>query len=107
LVGEKKIEAVGNSGLGDRISLCIRPKNVTLAVPPVHQATRARNVFPGVVEKVVPMGLYYKVQLQCGFPLIAYITTHSVDNLKLEEGKEVIASFKATSIHVGKKREKV
>jgi len=106
-VGEKKIEAVGNSGLGDRVTLCIRPENVTLAVPPVHQATSARNVFPGVVEKVVPMGLYYKVQLQCGFPLIAYITTHSVDNLKLEEGKEVIASFKATSIHVVKKREKV
>jgi len=103
-VGEKKIEAVGDIGLGDRVTLCIRPENVILAVTPVHQATSARNVFPGVVEKVVPMGLYYKVQLQCGFPLVAYITIHSLDNLKLEEGKEIIASFKATSIHVVKKR---
>jgi len=107
LVGEKMIEAVGDIGLGDRVTLCIRPENVTLSVTPIHQATSARNVFPGIVEKVVPMGIYYKVQLQCGFPLVAYITTHSVDNLKLEEGKEVIASFKATAIHVVRKREKV
>jgi tungstate transport system ATP-binding protein len=107
LVGEKMVEAVGDIGLGDRVTLCIRPENVTLSVTPIHQATSARNVFQGIVEKVVPMGIYYKVQLQCGFPLVAYITTHSVDNLKLEEGKEVIASFKATAIHVVRKREKV
>jgi len=106
LVGEKEIEAVGELGLGDRVTLCIRPENVTLAVTPVHKPTSARNVFPGVIEKVVPLGLYYKVQLQCGFPLVAYITAHSLDNLKLEEGQNVIASFKATSIHVVKKREK-
>jgi len=75
-------------------------------VPPVPQATSARNVFPGKVEKIVPLGLYVKVQLHCGFPLVAYITTHSLENLKLAEGKEVIASFKATSIQVVKKREK-
>jgi len=103
LVGEKEIEAVGDIVLGDRVTLCIRPENVTLAVPPGHQATSARNVFPGVIEKVVPMGLYYKIQLQCGFPLVAYITTHSLENLKLKAGKEVVASFKATSIHVVKR----
>ncbi len=107
LVGTKEIEAVGDIGLGDWVTLGIRPENVTLVVPPIQEATSARNVFPGVVEKIVPMGLYYKVQLQCGFPLVAYITTHSLENLKLEEGKEVIASFKATSIQVVKRREKV
>ena len=107
LIGTKKIEAVGDIGLGDWVTLGIRPENVTLAVPPIQEATSARNVFPGVVEKIVPLGLYYKVQLQCGFPLVAYITTHSLDHLKLEEGKEVIASFKATSIQVVKRREKV
>ena len=106
LVGEKKIEAIGDMRLGDWITLGIRPENVTLAVPPVQQATSARNIFPGTIEKIVPLGLYYKVQLQCGFPLVAYITTHSLENLKLVEGKEVIASFKATAIHVVKKRER-
>jgi tungstate transport system ATP-binding protein len=54
--------------------------------------------------KVIPMGLYYKVQLNCGFPLVAYVTTHSLENLSLTEGKEVFASFKATSIHVVRKK---
>ena len=106
LVGMKTIEAVGDLGVGDWVTLGVRPENVTLTVPPVPQATSARNVFPGTIEKIIPLGLYHKVQLQCGFPLVAYITTHSLENLKLAEGKEVIASFKATSIQVVKKREK-
>jgi tungstate transport system ATP-binding protein len=107
LVGSKRIEAVGDMKLGDWVTLGIRPENVTLSAPPVLQATSARNVFPGKVEKIVPLGLYYKVQLQCGFPLVAYITTHSLENLRLAEGQEVVVSFKATSIQVVKKREKV
>jgi len=83
-VGEKKIEALAIAVLGDRLPYDPSGK-CDPGRTPVHQATSARNVFPGVVEKVVPMGLYYKVQLQCGFPLIAYITTHSVDSLKLKK----------------------
>jgi molybdopterin-binding protein len=37
---------------------------------------------------------------------VAYVTRHSVENLSLVEGKDVKASFKATAIHVVRKREK-
>ena len=103
-VGEREVEAVGEIQVGESVALCIRPENVTLALRPAQEATSARNVFPGTIERIVPMGLFYKVQLQCGFPLVAYVTGHSLENLKLEEGKEVIAAFKATSIHVVKKK---
>ncbi len=105
-VGGKEVEAVGEIGPGESVALCIRPENVTLAVHPAREATSARNAFPGTIERVVPMGLYYKVQLHCGFPLVAYVTGHSLENLKLEAGREVVATFKATSIHVVRKREK-
>jgi molybdopterin-binding protein len=36
---------------------------------------------------------------------VAYITNHSLESLSLREGKEVVASFKATGIHVIRKRE--
>ena len=98
------IEAVGEVELGESVVFCIRPENVTLAVPPLRESSSARNVFPGKIVKVIPMGLYYRVQLDCGFPLVAYVTGHSLENLSLTEGKKVVASFKATSIHVVRKK---
>jgi tungstate transport system ATP-binding protein len=52
------------------------------------------------------LGLYQKVQLDCGFPIVAYVTNHSLEELSLKEGKEVKASFKATAIHVVRRKEK-
>ena len=99
-VSGKEIEAVGEVRLGEEVILCIRPENVVLSAPPSKEQTSARNVFPGKVEKITSLGLYQKVQLDCGFPLVAYVTHHSVENLSLGEGKGVMASFKATAIHV-------
>ena len=99
-----EVEAVGNVELGESVVFCIRPENVTLAVHPSKESSSARNVFPGKIEKIIPLGLYHKVQLNCGFPLVAYVTGHSLENLALVEGQEVVASFKATSIHVVRKK---
>jgi len=105
-IAGKEVEAVGKIAPGEPVALCVRPENVTLAVRPSQEATSARNAFPGIIEKVIPMGLYYKVHLHCGFPLVAYVTGHSLEYLNLEAGKEVTATFKATSIHVVKKGRK-
>jgi tungstate transport system ATP-binding protein len=88
------------------VVFCIRPENVTLAFPPHLGATSARNVFPGRIVKIVPLGLYYRIHLDCGFLLVAYVTIHSLENLSLNEGKEIVASFKATAIHVIRKTKK-
>jgi len=94
------IEAVGDIRLGEEVALCIRPENVTLSIHPLRDTTSARNVFPGKIVGITSMGLFHKVQLDCGFPLVAYVTHHSVENLTLTEGKVLNASFKATAIHV-------
>jgi tungstate transport system ATP-binding protein len=103
-VSGKEIEAVGEVRLGEEVILCVRPENVVLSLPPSKELTSTRNVFPGRVEKITSLGLYHKVQLDCGFPLVAYVTHHSVENLSLVEGKAVTASFKATAIHVIRRR---
>jgi tungstate transport system ATP-binding protein len=104
-VAGKEVEAVGEVQSGEMVALCIRPENVVLSALSPQEATSARNVFPGTIEKIVSLGLYQKVQLNCGFPLIAYVTHHSLENLTLTEGKKVSASFKATAIHVIKRKE--
>lgn len=98
-VSDQEIEAVGEFDLGETVTLCIRPENVTLLLNVSRETTSARNVFRGKISKIVPLGLYCKIQLHCGFPLVAYVTIHSLENLSLQEGKEITASFKATAVH--------
>jgi tungstate transport system ATP-binding protein len=102
----QEVEAVGEIQVGEQVAFCIRPENVTLTIPPRQETTSARNVFFGWIVKVVPMGLFHRVHLNCGFPLVAYVTSHSLEGLSLSEGKEVYASFKATAIHVIRKTRK-
>jgi tungstate transport system ATP-binding protein len=99
-VSEHDIEAVGDAQVGEEVVLGIRPEHVTLAAQSSREITSARNLFSAIIKKVVSLGLYQKVQLDCGFPLVAYVTHHSTENLSLGEGKMVIASVKATAIHV-------
>jgi len=101
-VSGKEIEIMGAAARGERVTFGIRPENIVIAVD-FHGKTSARNTFDGIISRIVPMGVYYKIHIDCGFPLIAYVTGHSMESLALSEGKEVIASFKATSIHIIRK----
>ena len=97
------VEAVGAVDIGGTVVCFIRPENVTLATGASESATSARNVFPGKITKITPMGLFHKVNLDCGFPLVAYVTHQSLDNLSLRVGNSIVASFKATAVHVVRK----
>jgi tungstate transport system ATP-binding protein len=101
----REIVAVGDAHIGDAVVLCIRPENVTLSTQFSKEGSSARNVIPGRIVKITPLGFYQKVQLDCGFDLVAYITNHSLEELSLVEGKEVRASFKATAVTVIRKGE--
>jgi tungstate transport system ATP-binding protein len=98
--GGREIEAVGLVCLGASVLCCIRPENITIATNSDRSRTSARNVYPGKIRKVTPLGLFHRVHVDCGFDLVAYVTRQSLDELFLEEGKEVTASFKATAVHV-------
>ncbi|NPV05925.1 MAG: ABC transporter ATP-binding protein [Syntrophaceae bacterium] len=99
-VNGTEIEAVGEAPPGEEVVLCIRPENVTLAMSGQTKATSARNTFTGRIERIVPMGPYQRVHLDCGFPLVAYVTSQSLDGMGLIEGLQVAAFVKATAIHV-------
>jgi molybdopterin-binding protein len=60
----------------------------------------ARNRLPADIRDVNVMVALARVNLDCGFPLVAYITLASAEELGLTVGKQVTAVVKATAIHV-------
>jgi molybdopterin-binding protein len=87
-----------SSCLDGKVDVCIRPEDITLSL--ASSATSARNHFAGKIVFMIAEGPLVRVKLDCGFPLIALITRLSADELKLDIGTTVFASFKATAIHI-------
>lgn len=99
-IADTIIECVGSIEPGRQVVLCIRPENVTLAVPAGHDGDSARNHFTARVTRIVHMGHFLKIQLDCGFPLSTHITCRSRETLGIVEGSMVRAAFKATAVHM-------
>jgi len=99
--GGEPIEAVSNYPVGEKISVCVRPENVTLALS--LASSSARNSFLGEIIRVEPDGPLTRIEIDCGFKLTALITKRSAESLGLTEGKQVYATFKAAAIHVIKR----
>ncbi len=99
-MAKARISVPGKGGVDDQAVFCIRPEYVTVDTFDPSGETSARNVFPATISKILPVGVMQKLQLDCGFPLVAYLTRQSLDNLHLCEGKRVFASFKASAVHL-------
>jgi len=96
------IEALGRYCAGQAVYCCLRPENIVISMKPPER-TSARNICEARVKRIIRQSYFYRVILDCGFPLVAYITVPAYEDLKIVEGSIVIASFKATSVHVMKR----
>jgi tungstate transport system ATP-binding protein len=93
-----RIQAVSNYPAGKEVYACIRPEDITLA--PIFHRSSARNAFQANVNRVSSLGPLSRVEINCGFRLVALITKISAEELKLQVGGEVYATFKATGVHI-------
>jgi tungstate transport system ATP-binding protein len=98
-INGKSIEAVGDCNIGQKVFCCLRPENVTVSNYTQGKIS-ARNIFEAKVSKIIRQGYFYKLTLDCGFPLVAYITIPSYEDLGIAQGGTIITSFKATAVHV-------
>jgi tungstate transport system ATP-binding protein len=98
-VAGKIIESVGDFQPGQNVFCCLRPENITVSLTAPGKMS-ARNVSEGKIRKIVRQAFFYKVFLDCGFPLVAYITVPSYEELGICVGATVSASFKATAVHI-------
>lgn len=96
--GRATMEAIANLTIGDEAIVCIRAEEVTLTS--AESPSSARNRFRGEIVRLVPMGPVARVEIDCGFPLVAVVTMRSAEEMEMQEGKRVHASFKASGVHV-------
>ena len=99
-VGGRVIEVVSKAPLTPDVLVCLRPEDVVLAPPDGVMPSSARNRLPGVVTRVVPARAQVRVTVDCGFPLVSVITRQSQEELGLEVGAQVVATFKASAVHL-------
>ena len=104
-IGGNVIEAISDYATGEEVYLCIRPEDVTLAIAKAQSS--ARNSFIGEITRAVSTGPLARIEIDCGFQLIALVTKRSAEELNLEPRRKVHATFKATGVHVIKKGDRV
>lgn len=87
---------------GDDATACylsIRGENVALDRGPLTPGS-ARNHLAGHVVDIQPSGQLDRVVVDVGFPLVALVTSLAVRELGLVKNAHVIATIKATAIHL-------
>ncbi|MCL0069132.1 ABC transporter ATP-binding protein [Dehalococcoidia bacterium] len=97
-VDGKTIEGISDYHAGEEVSVCVRPEDITLALS--KTSSSARNSFPAEIKLIASSGPLVRVELGCGFPLVALLTRRSAQEMGLQVGKDVYASFKATAAHI-------
>jgi tungstate transport system ATP-binding protein len=99
-----EVYVVAQSEINSEVMLAIRPEDVTLydlEMPAEHSS--AMNSFMGIVSDIQDIGIFKKIEIDCGFKLVSFVTQNSIERLGIEVGKKIIASVKASSIHMFKK----
>jgi tungstate transport system ATP-binding protein len=99
-VGSAQVEAAAVAFSAAEALVCLRPEDVVLFPGNTDVPSSARNQLRGVVRRITPTGAEVRVLVDCGFPLTVSITRRSLEELALGEGTPVVASFKATAVHL-------
>jgi molybdopterin-binding protein len=97
-VGRVHLDAVDRGESGSLFA-CIRGEDVTIARDH-SQVSSARNRLDGLVTEVALEGPLARVELDCGFPLVAVVTAQSAIDLNLKPGHQVCAVIKTTALQL-------
>jgi molybdate/tungstate transport system ATP-binding protein len=99
-IGDAIIAARPAAAAGE-VTVCIRAEDVAAApAEGAGAAAAAVNRLAARVGTVTPFGPFYKVRLDCGFPLFAHLTKREVRTLGLAPGRRVMVEIEAEAIHV-------
>ncbi|HWC98858.1 MAG TPA: ABC transporter ATP-binding protein [Candidatus Sulfopaludibacter sp.] len=88
-----------DGGEAGAVFACVHAEDVVLAHPG-SATSSARNRLDGRVLAISLEGPLARVELDCGFPLVALITAQSAAELHVQAGDAICAVVKTTSVHL-------
>jgi len=94
------LEAIGSEAPGRQIFFCLRPEDITIWKTENMPQSSARNRLTGRVSSISTQGPLIEITIDCGFPLTALITRASAQDLELDLGMPISATFKASAVHL-------
>ncbi len=86
-------------GINGEADVCIRADDVIIQLDGTGISS-VRNRLKGVILSISQEGPLLRIAIDCGFPLTALVTRQAGAELRLSEGSEAFALFKAVSVHV-------
>jgi tungstate transport system ATP-binding protein len=99
-VGDRQVEAAADGFSAAEALVCLRPEDVVLSLSGLDVPSSARNHLQGNVARITATGSEVRVEVDCGFRVVASITRRSREEMGLRVGSSVVASFKATAVHL-------
>jgi len=98
-VGRTQLLAVAPAPNVEQVYVCIQAEEVALQKGIADRAS-PRNRLPGIIASLTPEGPLVRVELDCGFPLVALVTRTSHNELELREGEAITALVKVPCVHL-------
>jgi molybdopterin-binding protein len=100
-VGGCTLQTAAPAESGARVRLALRPEDVTLVLGrETASLSSPRNTLAGTIARITVTDAGVRVLVECGFSLVATVTSRSLGELGLAEGMSVFAVFKASALHV-------
>jgi molybdate transport system ATP-binding protein len=100
-VGAGRLTAVSDAPRGEAVVVTVRPEDVLLVAAGTEAGGySARNGLRGIVRRIEPLGALVRIEIDCGFPLVALVTRLAFEELDIRPGAEIGALVKAPSVHV-------
>lgn len=84
---------------GTRVRFGLAPDEIALSTSPIPHSS-IQNQVQGRIEKILCHKQSCYVTVNCGFPLVAEITTAAGKSMPLQPGAKVYALIKAKALHV-------
>ncbi|WP_406678638.1 TOBE domain-containing protein [Neomoorella carbonis] len=84
--------------VGGRVVACLRPEEII--IQGVNAAVPMANSLRGRIRHIIPQGGLYRIELDCGLPLVALAGASQLRQGCLQPGGEVLATFPPEAVHL-------
>jgi len=83
---------------GGEVYATIRPEDILISRTPVTSS--ARNSLAGTITRITNSGMFVKLTVDAGMPIVSVLTRQGFEEMDLAVGDNVYLTFKAAAVHV-------